>query len=474
MMRQRLVCWLVLSLLSVGLTGTRASACYAVVVGKEASQTGAVLLGHNEQNGGLRYLNFRRIPRLRHAKSEVVELHGGAEIPQVEETWAFLWSENPGLLFSDACLNEWGVAVVSDACPDQGESLEALEAEGELVRGGITYPLRRLVVERAKTAREGVAVAAKLVSRFGYPAGRTLVIADAEEAWLLSLTRGKHFVAERVRDDQVVLLPNVYVIGEVNLADEKNFLGSPDLVEYAAKQGFYDPASGEPFLFWKAYSAKRDLMMDPRQWHGQCYVTGTEISREPDRQLPFSVKPDRLLGVSDVIALLRYHGPERICSPDTQEAAVFELRGGFPPAIGCIYWRASAEPCTSVLTPWYCGITETPKRYYKPCGIREMLSTPHHFLESYARYDLPRKNAFRIFRDLQEWVNADYGARSARVRSEWDRFEADLMRRQPAVEERALELYRKRPARACAYLTSYCRDVASRAIKKSGRLIQQR
>ena len=45
--------------------GSPAYGCYAVIVGREASADGSVLVGHNEQNGGQRILNFRRIPRQR-------------------------------------------------------------------------------------------------------------------------------------------------------------------------------------------------------------------------------------------------------------------------------------------------------------------------------------------------------------------------------------------------------------------------
>jgi dipeptidase len=296
------------AILALGLFASSASGCYAVVVGKDASTDGAVLLGHNEQNDGRRFLNFRRVPRIKHNAGEMVRLQGGAEIPQVKESYAFLWSENPGTTYSDGYMNEWGVAVVSDGCPDRADDLQKLEAEGQLVKGGIGYMLRRLVAERAKTAREGVQIAGELIDRVGYPSSRTLVIADSKEAWLLSMSRGKHWVAQRVPDDAVVLLPNVYIIGEVNLEDKVNFLASPDLIEYAVKRGWYNPAGGERFNFSKAYGQRQQPLMDERQWRGQCLVTGKVIEKEPDRRLPFSVRPARKLSVKDVIAILRFHG----------------------------------------------------------------------------------------------------------------------------------------------------------------------
>jgi len=447
--------------------------CYAVVVGKDASTDGAVLLGHNEQNYGQRFLNFRKIPRIEHKAREMVRLRDGAEVPQVEESYAFLWSENPGMTYSDGYLNEWGVAIVSDGCPDRGEELQKLEAEGQLVKGGIGYMLRRLVAERAKTAREGVKIAGELIDQVGYPSSRTLVIADSKEAWLLSMSRGKHWVAQRVPDDSVALLPNVYIIDKVDLKDTGNFLGSPDIIEYAIKKGWYNPAGGERFDFSKAYGQQQKPLMDERQWRGQCLVTGRNIEKEPDRKLPFSVKPARKLSVKDVVSILRFHGEGSLCSNETQEAAVFQLRSNMPADIGCIYWRCSAEPCSSVLTPWYCGITGTPKEYYKAVGVKENLTLEYHFSETPEKFKPDAGMAWWIFKGLQDKVKVDYGSRIRVVRAACDKYEAKVFADQPAVENKAMELYRNDKPAARRYLTNYSRDVALGAVQKARELTKQ-
>jgi len=461
------------AILAVGSFASSASGCYAVVVGKDASTDGAVLLGHNEQNYGPRFLNFRKIPRIEHKAGEMLKLLGGAEIPQVTESYAFLWSENPGTTYSDGYFNEWGVAVVSDGCPDKAEKLQNLEARGQLVKGGIGYMLRRLIAERAKTAREGVKIAGELIERVGYPSSRTLVIADSKEAWLLSMSRGKHWVAQRVPDDAVVLLPNVYVIDRVNLKDTNNFLGSPDLIEYAIKKGWYNPAGGETFDFSKAYGQPQKTLMDPRQWRGQCMVTGKKIEKEPDRKLPFSIKPASKLSVKDVISILRFHGEGALCSNETQEAAVFQLRQSMPVDIGCIYWRCSAEPCSSILTPWYCGITETPQEYYKVVDVKENLTLECHFSESPEKFKLDAGMAWWVFKGLQDKVNADYRDRIAIIRAACDKYEEKVFAAQPKVENKAMELYRSNKFAAKRYLTDYSRAVALSAVDKARELTKQ-
>jgi len=213
------------------------------------------------------------VPRMRHGPGEVVRLLRGGVLPEVGETYSFIWSEIPGMEFSDTYINEWGVAVASNYCPTREDSYEELVARGEIVDGGIGYMLRRLVIQRARTAREGVRLAGELIEKFGYTdSGRTLVIADPNEAWLLSIVRGKHWVARRVPDDEVALLPNLHIICEVDLSDTNNFMGSPDIVDYAVRRGWFEPDEGRPFSFRRAYN--RSDARDPRQELGQFLVTG--------------------------------------------------------------------------------------------------------------------------------------------------------------------------------------------------------
>jgi len=459
-------------LVVVGLPACSVLACTAIVVGRRASADGSVLLGHNEQNAERgRFLNFRKVPRITHKPGRKVTLRGGAKVPQVRRTAAMLWSENPGLVSSDGYLNEWGVAVVSNRCWSR-EDVRQLEAAGEIVRGGISYMLRRLIAERARTARAGVQLAGELVARVGYAASQSLIIADPTEAWVLAMTPGRHWVAQRVPDHRVVILPNVHIIAEVDLTDESSFLGSPDLVDCAIRRGWYDPAGGRRFRFCDAYARPRDRRMDPRQRTGQSLVTGKRIRPTSDRQLPFSVAPARKLSVRDVIAILRDHGRDSLCGPDVEEGAVFQLRSNLPSDIGSVYWRTSAEPCTSVLTPWYVGVTETPRQYHEPVPLRRALTLKQHFDNSPGRYAPDDTRAWWVFRKLQDKVRTDYDKRAKIVRAVWDEFEAGLFAAQPAVEAEALNRYRRAKPDARHYLTEYCGRTALRAVAKARELIE--
>ena len=435
------------------LAAAPALACFSVVVGRDASTSGAVLLGHNEQNGGAQYPNLRVIPPLSHAPGATVTLRAGGRVAQVAQTHGFIWSELPAREFSDSYMNEWGVAVVSDGCPTR-------EYRADLTDGGIGYMLRRLVAERARTAREGVHLAGQLVEQVGYSAsGRTLVIAGPREAWLMSLVKGRRWVARRVPDDGVVLLPNVHIITAVDLADTLNYLGSPDVIDYAVERGWHDPDSGRPFSFRAAYNSSDGI--DARQRQGQRLVLGVSSPPLVDGQLPFAVIPQRRLGVADVIAILRDHGSSgALCSASTQEGSVFELRADLPPAVGCVYWRAAAEPCTGLLVPWYAGITATPPEYFHDVPPIKALTAAYHFSSS----AMVTGSAWSASLRLQNVVNGVGGAARDSVRAVQEAFESGLFRAQPGIEARALALHDADATTVRDFLTAYSADVAARAL----------
>lgn len=462
---------LCLALLCGGLNA-RLCACDGVVVGKAASADGAVLVGHNEENALDRVLEFHRIPRQKHTVPSAVALDRGGRIEQVPETQGFLWSENPGLYFSDGYLNESGVAVASIQCLTREDGYDALVARGEIRDGGIGYMLRRLVALRAKTSREAMELMGSLVERFGYTdSGRTYVVADANEAWVVEVVRGRRWVAQRVPDDQVVVLPARHIIGEINLADRDNYRASPDLIPYAVARGWFDPQRGEPFNFRKAYQTAARLAPDGRQFRGQEIVTGQRGSWPPAGALPFAVKPHKKLSVRDVAAFLRDKGGiAPMFNATTQEAAVFQLRSNMPREIGCIYWRTTGRPDLSVLTPWYLGVTSTPDNYGRQAEPSRLLSLEHHFQPEPGTFDFDPDRAWWKFKTLIRVVDQDPARRAAAVQAAWATMEHRIFGQQAAIETEAVRLWPKDAAGVRTRLTRYCADLAAEACTQADKL----
>jgi len=392
---------------------------------------------------------------MKYKPGDKVVLKNGGTLPQVEETYAMLWLQNPGVQFGDSYFNEWGVVVSSDACPTREDPYQVLVERGDITDGGIGYMLRRLVAQRAKSAREGVKIAGELLNKFGYTSsGRSLIIADPNEAWVLAVARGKHWIAQRCPDDEVVLLPNIHIIGaEADIRDTENVMASPGLIEYALERGWYDPSEAEPFNF------KKHFCPSPVAEILRSHLEGTEFDTTDgyEKGSPHKIRSEAA----------------HICGPTTQEGAVYQLRSGMPLEIGCVVWRSLAAPCTSVLTPWYLGMDEMPDHYFKPGDIADELDLKRHFDYPPERFEFDSDFAFDVFNELENLVDTDYKKAIKIVRSEWNMFEDQQFAVQSALEETALSLYKKDKKLAVDFLADYSLSRANRALSKAKKLVKR-
>lgn len=357
--------------------GVEDGECFTVLVGKDASADGSVLVAHNEDDRGDIIVNLRKVRPRDYGAPQKVDLGRGASHETDGKTAGFLWIEATTQEFADSFVNEHGVLVTSDSCPSR------ITAE-DLTDGGIGWMLRRLLAEKATTAREAVRLAGALVEKYGYRAsGRTYAIADRNEAWMLALLRGRRWVAQRVPDGEVAVIPNHFTIRQVRLDDPDRFLGSPDIVEYARTNGWYDETKDGPFDFKRAFErpSTREPAADGnalRHWRGLSLLAGKDW--ELSRDYPFSVKPARKVTPEALMAVLRdhYEGTEydatdgyksgtpnrtrfrTICTASTINAFVVSLGAKRPAPLSTAIWLAMGKPDTTVFLPLYYGVENMP------------------------------------------------------------------------------------------------------------------
>ncbi|MHC4532929.1 MAG: C69 family dipeptidase [Planctomycetota bacterium] len=467
----------------LAILAAKCDACYSIVVGKKASVDGCVIVAHNEDDGPPQIVNHHKIPRKKHPSGETVKLRNGGQLAQVRQTWAYIWSEMPGMLFSDSYLNEWGVCVTSDNCPSR-------EDKPELTDGGIGYMLRRLVAERAKTAREGVLLAGNLVERFGYiDSGRTYIICDPDEGWLFCVVNGKHWMAKRVSDNEVAMVANTYTIRRIDLSDKTNFLTSKDIIKYAVSRGWYNPKKDGPFDFADVYSnpnSASNYSNFGRQWSGFKYVAAKAIKIGP--KLPFSVVPKRKVSVADIMQILRhdYKGtiieassPKRspqqsgtpICNDGTQTSFVAQLRKHKPLDIGLVYWMCLSSPRTSFYIPYHFGISEFPSGF----SLDSQRPSKTFFNEKLNRPF--QTDLFKVFWMFSNFRNKLSGASAdtiASVKALAVRIENDALTVQKPVEEAARRLYAKDKTAAMQILANYSKGIYLSSIEAMQKVLSEK
>jgi len=449
--------------------------CFSIVVGKKASADGYVLVAHNEDDGAPQIVNHHKIIRQRHTPGGKVQLRNGGAIDEIGETWACLWSEMPGMLFSDSYINEWGVTVTSDNCPSR-------EDKPEITDGGIGYMLRRLVALRARTAREGVLLAGRLVEQFGYiDSGRTYIICDPDEGWLFAVVKGKHWLAQRVADDQVAMVANTYTIRQVDLADATHFLGSQDIIEYAKSRGWYNPKKDGAFDFATTYAspiAARSLSNLGRQGDGLRYVSAGPI--QDSEKLPFSVTPRHKISPTDLMQVLRHEKSPAsaaastiswsICSDATQTSFVAQLRKGMPLDIGIVYWVTLASPRTSFYVPFRFGIPDFPQGYRSDSKRPSAQEFSAHVA---APFKAEPSQAFWTFSNFYQKLDGAPAELIERVKTRAIEIETDAFSRQGAVETNAVQSYTKDKSAAAKTLLDYSDGIYVSCLKAMGNIISE-
>jgi len=439
--------------------------CFTIVVGKNASSTGSVLIAHNEDDHGDYFVNVHKIPESTHSALDMIKLRHGGSVRQVAHTQGFLWLQIPNADFADSYFNEHGVVIASNACPSK-------EEDGELTNGGIGFALRRIVAERATSAREAVKLAGQLVETFGYySSGRTLCIADENEGWIMHIVRGKHWIARRVPDDHVTVIANRYIIDHVDLSNRDDFMGTPDIIDYAVKKGWTNKKNEQPFDFARTYSKQTDYDAPAnvlRQWRGVNLLGKKRF--KVDEHLPFSFVPKDKLEKGDLFRVLRdhYEGTEydlsnnykngtpnntsnrTICSQSTKYSFVAELRSELPKEIRDIVWISFMRPDSNAYCPWYFSIESTPPGYTR--GIsREAFA--RHFIEKKEDYDF--KYAFWSFAKLSQLVDLDYRERIRGIRKEWRNLENYIDKNIEKKEKEFLYLVKRDRTVAQKLITNY-------------------
>lgn len=430
--------------------------CTTLIVGRDATADGSVLIAHTEDLGYNSAQVYKVFPATEYPEGSEYELFSGGTIPYPAVSRAYFATSVfdkawiPGDITS--CLTENQVAIYNNMTYTR----EYPKDPWEVQPGGVIWTeFNQLAAQEATSAREAVAIMGALSEAHWLSAdpGTSFAIADAHEGWWIEIARGGQWVAERVPDDGAVMHANAFLIDEIDFDDPENFMWSADVIGYAQERGWYDPASGEPFSWCDAYAQPGSADWAWNAWRTQ------RIQSWLDSLVPNVTK-------EDVMAMLRDHfegtewdysrdyqvSPHRtkargVCRTSTEVAFVTQLRDWMPPEIGAVAWISMKTPCSSAFVPWYMGTTRVPKAY--------TLGT-NKYTEG---------SAWWAFHRLVTKVDRHYGATIGTVRARWDAFEARELARQAAVEAAALELYETDSDAAIEYLTKYSNRRAGKAYK---------
>ena len=392
-----------LIILSIFLTSL-AFSCTNFIVTKGASVDGSTMMVYTNDGEWLYHLKMS--PNQKHKKGDVIKFSipgtdSFLEIPQPSETYKKLGFQ----------MNEHQVAI--------GETTFTGRENLWNKKLPLKYwHLMGLALDRAKTAREAIAVITSLVEEYGYGSeGESFSIIDPNEAWVLEMIGtgdgkpGANWVAIRIPDGAISAHANKARIGSFPLDDPDNCIYSKNVVDFAIGKGYYDPNSGEPFAFNLAYnplSPDRLRYCESRVWSlfrraapEQEFSSDYHRGVEGADRYPLFVFPKEKLSVANVMDLVRDHyegteidmtkgieaGPfstpqrwrplswekgndtyawERpISTYNTCFSFIAQCQSELPNDLGGICWFGFDDTYFTCYLPIYMGIEETPESYRK-------------------------------------------------------------------------------------------------------------
>ncbi|MBP5317645.1 MAG: C69 family dipeptidase [Bacteroidales bacterium] len=129
-----------------------------------------------------------------------------------------------------------------------------LENEGGIDYGSLIY----ITLQRARTAREAIAIMDALTQQWGYVSeGESFSIADGKEAWIMEMVgkgseKGTVWVARRIPDGYISAHANQARIHTFPQNDPENCLYAKDVISFARSKGFFSGKDAD-FSFCDAY-----------------------------------------------------------------------------------------------------------------------------------------------------------------------------------------------------------------------------
>lgn len=482
-----------------------AYSCTTIMVGRKASSDGSVMTSHTCDGrystrievipamkydaGAERFLPKRRddntgpMPQFAWGPA-------GGKIPQVPETFGYLAP-------AYACMNEHQLAI--------GES--TFVGRKELASDkGLIYceTLTRLMLERAKTAREAIQIAGQLLEQYGWAdIGEALTIADTQEVWLMEIVGpgkdavGAVWAAQRVPDDHVSIFANGSRIGEIDLSKPDFFMTSANVMKFAEEKGFWNPKSGQPFRFYDAYNpeSRTDFCVTRREWRVLDLLAPSLHLQPNSNVLPFSVKPDKPVPPEKIMELFRdtfedtdfdmtknltvtddsgrsiksplanpfmpfemlklfkinggwgWRGERTIAKGFCTYATVTQSRASLPNPIGGVVWLGYANPAMTTYVPLYAGITDLPDDYKTDARAT----------------GFSRRAAWWAFNRVAKISAHRWGDMRNDVAAVRNPLQEKLLSGQKEIEARACELLAQDPQKAREFLTQKTRDACLEA-----------
>ncbi len=378
--------------------------CTTILVGKKASYDGSTIISRNDDGG---YDTKKVIvvePKDQPKKYKSVISHVEIELPKnplrytavpnvskKDGIWAAsgINSKNVGMTATETITSNPRVVGA-----DPYVKYEEKKKRGEKATpGGIgEEDIVSLVLPYIKSAKEGVQRLGSLLEKYGTYEANGIAFNDADEIWWLETIGGHHWIARKVPDDRVVIMPNQFGLDDFDFNDayslQKENMCSKDLKEFIEKNHLDLNQNGEenPRLMFGSKQDSDHIYNTPRAWFMARFFMprvykwdgdGADYTPESN-DIPWSFVPSFKVTIEDIKYLLSsyYQGTKynpydknaeckgkyrTIGVPNSDVSAILQIRGYMPAKMQGVEWLSLGGSVFTACFPVYAGVSKLPK-----------------------------------------------------------------------------------------------------------------
>lgn len=456
-----------------------ALACTTLLAGSEATNDGSLIIARSADSDALKAQHFVIHPRKTNQTGIYsTKAHNGANdftYPLPKNSLRYTTVPNwKTQLHGATGFNELGVGV--SGTESIFASDKALSFDPYVEATGITEDdIPDILLSRAKTAREAVELLGNIIETKGAGEGFGVAVVDKNELWYLETATGHHWMAQKIPADKYFATGNQGRLQDYDV-NNKEMLGSKNLIEFAVEKGLYHPDKDGKFNFSKAYTRndERDGIYNyPRVWVIQKQFNPSlkqDVSNE--RNFAALLTPEKKISVEEAKNMLRNHYEGTEYDPyakgidgkkpwrpisvfRTYESHVMQVRPELPQEIGEVTYIGIGMSDITAFIPYYSGLKAYPQHY----GIGTDKADDNSIYWKY--------------RKLQTLVMTDYPKFAPIVKKAYQEWEAKTALEQKEMEGKYLSMVKKDKAGADNMLNTFNLQLMSSAEKLTEQLTNE-
>ena len=249
-----------------------------------------------------------------------------------------------------------------------------------------------LVLPYIRSAREGALRLGSLLEQYGTYESNGIAFNDENEVWWLETIGGHHWMARKLPDDVVAIIPNQFAMDSFDFEDafgkQEANLCSADIREFIKENHLDLNQNGafNPRDVFGSHSDQDHVYNTPRAWFMGRYLTpfshvwegeNAEFTPESDN-IPWALVPDRKVTAEDVKYILSGHYQGTAYDPYTSQdtgrrgiyrsiginrtgvTSICQIRSDVPDAVKGIEWICFGSTTYSAMLPVFTNVDRMP------------------------------------------------------------------------------------------------------------------